>query len=131
MKPNYVMMVIAVCMSALLGYLVFTVAEGKENAVLCGIIATICFAGSMIPMYGLKCDDARIGVNMRVMATMFFIIFLISQFAFAIFGVKMPYYLIVNGLLLLFFIGAVYRLSRVVLQQDKSARNGLPVNKRN
>lgn len=113
MKINIFLSLIAVLLSLLVGYLAYDIAEGDNNSVLCGIFSSVCFIATMTPMIGFCYDNARLGVNMRVLSLLFFVSFVVSHLSFASFGVKMPYYIIVNGLLLLIFMAILYKLSRV------------------
>lgn len=110
MKVNVFLTIIAVLLGALLGYLAYNIAEGKPNDVLCGIVSSLCFIGALIPTMGLQYESGRMGVNIRVMSALVLIIFLVSHFCFAGFGVKMPAYLIVNGLLLLLYFAIFYKM---------------------
>lgn len=112
MKTNTFLSILAILASALLGYLAYYIAQNKENDLLCGMFSWLCFAATIIPTIGLQYDNERIGVNVRVLSAVFFIAFLISHFCFAGFGVKMPYYLIVNGLILLVYLTIFYSIKR-------------------
>lgn len=113
MKANIFLIVIAVLLSALLGYFAYYIAEGAANDILCGIGSTLCFAAALIPAMGLQYESGRFGVNVRLIAVLFFVLFLISQFCFAACGVRMPYYLIVNGIFLLVYLAVLYKMLRV------------------
>ena len=54
MKANPFLTFISVMLAALLGYLAFTAANGKDNDVICGIGSCICFAATLIPTMGLQ-----------------------------------------------------------------------------
>lgn len=113
MKANIFLTVIAVLLSALLGYFAYYIAEGAANDMLCGIGSTLCFAAALIPAMGLQYENGRSGVNVRLMSVLFFVIFFIGQFSFAAHGVRMPYYLIVNGAFLLIYLAVLYKMSGV------------------
>lgn len=100
-------------LAALIGYLAFNVADGDENDVLCGVCSGICFAATLIPTLGIHYESERLGVNIRLFSIIFFIIFAISNFCFAGFGVKMPFYVIVNGIMLLLYLAVFYKMQRV------------------
>ena len=112
MKVNAVYTCIGSLMALLLAYWAYDIAEGKENDVVCGVCSAICFMGTLIPMLGIGHDSSRISVNLRILSAVFFLIFLVSHFCFAIFGVRMPYYVIVNALLLLVFIAIYYGIGK-------------------
>lgn len=99
--------------AALVGYLAYNVASGDENDMVCGISSGICFAATLIPAIGLQYESGRLGANIRVFSALFFIVFAISHFCFAGFGVKMPYYIIVNGIMLMIFLAIIYKMQGV------------------
>ena len=96
---------LALAAAMLLGYCVFSVADGNgdNNAYVAGIGSTICFAASFIPMIAMKHEHSGINMNLRVLSIVFAIILLISNFCYAIFGVAMPYYALVNGLIVIIY----------------------------
>jgi hypothetical protein len=112
MKVNVFLTLICVLLALLLGYWAFNIAKGQENDKICGICSVVCFAGTLIPMIGLKHESSRIDANIRVLSLVFFILFAISHFCFANFGVRMPYYVIVNSIALLVYIAIAYSLSK-------------------
>ena len=74
MKTNTFLTIISIVLAALVGYLAFHVASGKENDIVCGMYSTICFAG---------------------------------------FVVKMPYYIIVNGIVLVIYLAIFYKMKGI------------------
>ncbi len=100
-------------LAALVGYLAFNVASGDENAAICGVGSGICFAATLVPVIGLQYESAKLGVNIRVFSSIFLIIFVISHFCFAAYAVKMPYYIIVNGIMLMIYLVIFYKMQGV------------------
>ena len=80
MKANIFLTLISLILAGLIGYWVFSNAEGKEQDMLCGICSTVCFLATLIPAIGLRYESDRIGTNIRVLSGLFFIAFLISHF---------------------------------------------------
>ena len=78
---------------------------------LCGICSTVCFLATLIPSIGLRYESDRIGTNIRVLSGLFFIAFLASHFYFANYGIKMPLYVILNGILLVIYLGIFYKIN--------------------
>lgn len=113
MKINVFLSFIALALAGLIGYFVYNVAEGKENDVVCGIGSGICFLATLIPALGCSFESSRLGTNIKVLSGLFFVIFLASQFCFAGFGVKMPLYIISNGIILLIYMAIVYKMSNI------------------
>ena len=110
MKANLFLTLISIVLATLVGYLAYNVASGKENDMVCGIGSGICFAATLIPIMGLQYESGRLGTNIRVFSALFFIVFAISHFYFAILGVIMPYYIIVNSIILLIYLSVLYKL---------------------
>ena len=113
MKLNIFLTFISIAIASLIGYPVFNVAEGQENDILCGIGSGICFVVMLIPMLGLKYQSSRLGTNIRILSTLFFIAFLISNFCFARYGINMPYYIITDGLLLVIYVAIFYKMQGI------------------
>ncbi len=110
MKINVFLTAVAVIIAVLIGYYAFSIAEGNENAAICGVCSSLCFVGTLIPIIGLQYSDSRLGVNIRMCSALFCVVFLVSHFSFAALGVKMPYYIIVNGIMLLVFLAILYKM---------------------
>lgn len=113
MKINVFLSAISVVLASLIGYFAYSVAEGNEHDALCGIGSTICFIATLIPTMGLTFESGKVGVNVRVLSVLFFVVFLITHFCFAGFGVKMPYYIICNGIILVIYLAIVYKMSGI------------------
>lgn len=113
MKTNIFLTIISILLASLIGYLAFNIAEGKDNDALCGIGTSICLIVTLVPTIGLQYENGRLGTNIRVLSSLFFIVFLISNFCFAGFGINMPYYAICNGLILLVYLAIMYKMSNI------------------
>ena len=113
MKTNTFLTIISIVLAALVGYLAFHVASGKENDIVCGMYSTICFAATLVPAMGLEYESGRLGANIRVFSGVFFAFFVVSHFFFAGFGVKLPYYIIVNGIMLVIYLAIFYKMKGI------------------
>ena len=113
MKINFFLTFISIAFTGIWGYLIYEIAKGQENDLICGICSSICLLTTIIPAMGLKYDSGRIGANIRVLSFLFLIIFLISHFCFAIWGVIMPTYLIINGILLILYLAVFYKIANI------------------
>jgi len=56
-----------------------------------------------------------INVNLKVLSGVFLVLLLISNFAFSIFGVVKPYYILCNGVILFVFVVLWLKLAQVNL----------------
>ena len=110
MRANIFLTIISLLLAGLIGYWVFCNAKGQEQDTLCGICSTICFLATLIPAIGIRYESERIGTNIRVLSGMFFVAFLVSHFYFANYGIQMPLYVILNGILLVIYLGIFYKI---------------------
>lgn len=113
MKANVVLLILSIMAGTLLAYFVYDVALPDNNSVICGIGAFVCFGSTLIPAVGLKYRTNKLGINIRILSALFFVLFAISQFCFAGFGIKIPYYAIVNGLILISFLAIFYKMQKI------------------
>lgn len=113
MKLNVFLSCIAIAMAGLVGYLVYSIAEGREGDLLCGIGGAVCFMSILLPVMGMHYDSGRLGVNIRVMCLAFFVLFLVSHVCFALLGIKTSYYIVTNGILLLVYWSVFYKMQRL------------------
>lgn len=113
MKLNLFLSIISFLLACLLGYLNFFVAEGKVNDLLCGICSSICFMMTLIPTIGITYPNHKVGLNLRVLSVFFFFVFFLSHLGFAGFCIKMPLYIIINGILLLIYMIVFYQLQKI------------------
>ena len=113
MKINVFLSFMSFALAALLSYWVFNMASEDTNAAICGIGSLLCFCVTLIPAIGMSYETLGIGTNIRIVSALFFIVFLISLFCFAGFGVKMPYYIIINGIILIIYLAIFYKMQRV------------------
>lgn len=108
MKANFFFICISTLIALFLAYLAYYIAEGKENDVVCGVCSALCFLCTLIPTFGISHKLPRISANLRVLSIVFFLLFVVSHFCFAAFGVCMPYYVVVNALVLLVYLAIYY-----------------------
>lgn len=113
MKFNPVMSIIGVAIAALLGFLAYSLAGADANAPLCGAVSGVCFLAALLPLMGFTCDSSRLKANINVFSVISLVVFGVSHFGFAVFGVAMPYYLIINGLILLVYLAVLYKLQGI------------------
>lgn len=111
MKVNYVLLLLTIVVSVLMGYLVYSVAGIDPNALLAGIISTVCFICTLIPAFAMKYETRALSVNLRTLSMVVFILMLIIHLAFAAILIKMPYYIIINGLILCVYFGIAYSIN--------------------
>lgn len=104
MKANFFLIILSIALAMLLGYLAFNIAEGKEYDIVCGVISSISFIATLLPIMGIDFDNKRISINIKLLSCIFFVFSIIINFCFAFFKLIMPYYIIVNGIILIVFL---------------------------
>ena len=112
MKIKFVPTMIAAAVSALLAYALYVLCKTEGQEVLLAIGGGVCFFLSLATCFGIRFEQGRTSVNTSVIGIVFFLLLLISHgiFAFAKFAV--PAYVIINGILLLVFIGVTYAVAQ-------------------
>ena len=104
MKVNWFYSFIAICICALLSYGLYSLSRSTDN----NIIALGSFLFMGIPLVlsmGLKSEEKRTTINLKVLSAVFFFIALIVNVIFALLGsFSIPLYIIVNGILTLLFV---------------------------
>lgn len=108
MKINIFLSLVSVILAALIGYLIVNIASRDDYGIICGVGSGLCSMVTLVPMMGLHYDSGRKGTNIRVLSLVFFIFFSISHLCFVGFGVSMPYYIMVNGIMLLVYLALFY-----------------------
>lgn len=113
MRVNFFLALMAVAMSCVLGYLFYNVCGSHENAMLCGIVTTVTMIATLVPMMAIKVESSRVSVNLRILSSIGFFILFGLNLGYAIFGIVVSYYLIVNALCLIIFIIGYYNLLNI------------------
>lgn len=113
MKINKFNFAIGLSLALLLAYWVWDIANGHENHIVAGIASLISFTVTLLPTMGISYENTRVAVNVRSASTIFFLIMLINNFGFALWGVRMPLYVIITGILTLVDLLIIYKLSKM------------------
>ena len=112
MKVNFVLTLIALVISSLLGYWVYSVADTDVHATMAGVFSTLCFAIPLIIGTGISFNTSASQVNIKALSWVLFILMLIMHFYYASNGVAMPYYVLINGILICIYVAIVYGIIR-------------------
>ena len=115
MKISYFYLLLSFIAMAIIGYWAFYIANSNNdhNDVVVGIGTAISVILTLGAGLGFSLEDSRVNVNMKVLCVVAFLAFMIVNFCYAGFGVSMPYYVIVVGLLLILFIGLFKKISDI------------------
>lgn len=113
MKVNIFLSILALFISAFFGSFVYVIAKQPDYDVLCGICSGIVSFTTLIPFMGFRYESVRLGINIRLFCILFLLIFLSLNLYYAYTGVVMPYYTTFNGILLIIYLGIVYKLINI------------------
>ena len=111
MKINFVQTIIAVAISLLIAYGLYSFHD-SENKILLSVGSFIFFAATLTFTIGASFNLSRTTVNIRVLSGIFFVIALISNLIFAFIKFSIPNYVIINGILFFTFILIVYSIHK-------------------
>jgi hypothetical protein len=109
MKINFLQTIIAIAMSLLIAYGIFSF-HVFENKLLLSTGSFVFLSASLILTMGTSFELPRTTTNVRVVSGIFFIMALISNLVFTFIDFTVPSYVIINGILLLVFISIAYSI---------------------
>ncbi|MBQ7062196.1 MAG: hypothetical protein IJM88_02770 [Bacteroidales bacterium] len=112
MRVNLFPCVIAAAVSALLAYGLFTLCKTNGQEALLAIGGFVCMFVTLAVGVAVRFDQGRTSANTAVLGWLFFIVMLISHAIFAFVHFATPGYVIVNGILLLLFVGVTYGVAK-------------------
>ena len=100
---------------AAIGYLAYHLADSKAdpNDIVVGIGTGVSILLTLGCVLGVSIENGRMNVNMKAWSITAFIIVVVINLCFAVFGVSIPYYVIVLALLLVIHLGVVWKLSTI------------------
>jgi hypothetical protein len=111
MKLNIIQTIIAVLVSLLITYGLYSFHAG-ENKLLLSTGSFIFLSTALVMFIGTTFEFPRTTTNIRVVSGIFFIIGLISNSIFTFINFPVPSYIIINGLLILTFILIAYSIQK-------------------
>lgn len=111
MKLNFVQTIIAIAVSLLIAYGLYSF-HRSENKILLSAGSFVFLATALIMTIGASFEHPRTTTNIRVVSGIFFTIALISNLIFTFINFPVPSYIIINGILLLVFILIVYSINK-------------------
>ena len=100
---------------AAIGYLAFHAAssDSDPNAVIVGIGTAVSVLLTLGCVLGVTLRNSRQNVNMKGWSIAAFVVITIINLCFAIFGVFMPYYIIILALLMVIHLWVVWKLTTI------------------
>ena len=109
MKISYAQTTIAVAVSLLIAYGLYSFHD-SENRIVLSIGSFVSLATALVLTIAAGFELPRTTANIRVVSGSFFAIALVSNLIFTFVDYSVPSYVVVNGLLLLVFISIVYSM---------------------
>ncbi|MDE5868853.1 MAG: hypothetical protein K2H18_01355 [Muribaculaceae bacterium] len=113
MKINGFLSLMAFLLAVLIGYLVYTICGEDPNSVIGWIVTSITMLGTLVPLIGLQYTSPRISLNIKALTTTMAILFLAINIIYAVIGIRMPSYVIINSILLVLYLIGIYRLIQI------------------
>lgn len=101
MKINPVNSLIAVVLSALLAYALWSL-DGKLKYYI-AVGAFVFFAGTLLPLIGASYENSRGSINLRVVSSVFFVLGLILNGVFGIFSLSATAYILSSAIAFLIY----------------------------
>ena len=111
MKLNFVQTIIAIGVSLLIAYGLYSFHD-SENKILLSLGSFIFLAVTLVITIGVNFEKSRTTTNVRVVSGIFFVIAFVSNLLFSFFTFSSPSYIITNGILLLIFVLIVYSINK-------------------
>lgn len=103
MKINFVQTIIAIALSLLISYGLFSF-HNSGNRILLSVGGFLFFALTLILTLGISFELSRTTTNVRLVSAIFFIVSMLSNLFFSFIIFSFPEYIITNGILILIFI---------------------------
>ncbi len=109
--PTLLLLIVAVAIGCLAYDIACTKAD--PNDIIVGVGTGFSILLTLGCVLGVSMEDGRKNVNMKAWSIIAFIIVVVINLCFALFGVTMPYYVIVLALMLVFHLWVVWKLSTI------------------
>ena len=111
MKIKFVPTILAAAISELIAYALYAFCKTEGLELLLAIGGGVCVFLPLAATFGVRFKQGRTSVNTSVTGLVFFLLLLISHGIFAFVHFSVPAYVIINGILLLTFIGVTYAVA--------------------
>jgi len=111
MKINFVQSIIAIALSLLIAFGLYSFHNG-ENKILLSVGCFVFLCATLLIAIGVSFELPRTTTNIKVVSGVFFVIALVSNLIFTFILFSPPIYVITNGILLLVFILIVYSINK-------------------
>ena len=96
MKTNKFLIILAILISALVGYGFFAANNGEQFRLLLTIGSGLCFAVTLSGCLGISIEGKTGNIHFKLISTLFLIVFFICNLFFGFLGMKVAPYIITN-----------------------------------
>lgn len=114
MKINFIQTIIAIAVSLIISYGLFSF-HNSDNKILLSVGSFVFLATTLVLAIGTNFQLSRTTTNVRVVSGIFFAVALISNLIFTFINFSVPSYVIIIGILLLVFILIAYAINKAKL----------------
>jgi hypothetical protein len=111
MKINFIPIVIATSLAALISYGFYSLHSG-ENKALIGLSSFFFVLTILLMTIAVSFDSTRTTTNIRVLSSVFLLISLTSNLIFSLIDFTIPAYIVTNGIIFFVFILLVYSINK-------------------
>lgn len=113
MKISIFPAVLSLVVAAALAWLAYDIAYDEQSdldiyVAIGTVVSAVLTLGAAM---AIKMENIKVGVNLKVWSALMFIVMLISNFCFAGFGVKMPWYVVITVCLLVLHVGVAMNIA--------------------
>lgn len=113
MKLNIVPSIIALAISALIAYGLYSWCRNADMQILLSIFGGVSMLLTFGSMLAISFEDSRITVNFRVLSGVFALLIVLSNAIFCcVSSFSTPLYVIINGMLMLIWFLSAYGVTR-------------------
>ena len=115
MKCNAIPTIIAVALSALMAYALYSWCKMTDSNLLVSIVGGVTLCCTLVTTLGISIERSRTSANIKVISGVFSVLFIVSNIIFCcVTSFAYPLYIILNGFLLLIWILIVYSIHRAL-----------------
>lgn len=110
MKISVFPALLSVILTAALTYLTYHIGRNDDNCVLLAIGTAITVLSTLAFAMSVKFDNERVGISIKLCSVVCFIVMFITNLCFAWKGVNVPFYIILQTVLLVAYLFVVWKL---------------------
>ncbi len=113
MKIDWIKSVITLFLSALLAYAFYTICDVEELKWLLTVAAFVTISVTGMCSIGLSLNAERTGIMFKAFSGIFLALFIVLNLIFSFIDFNIPFYVILNGILILIYALASVSMCRI------------------